>query len=250
MRIAQISDAHLRPEGVLLQGVADTADALRRAVAAINALGVDAVVFTGDLADEGLEAEYRLGRTVLAGLDAPLLALAGNHDDPVRFRAAFGASDWVVDAGPLRLIGFDVTVAGAHHGMAGPARLEWLAAAIGSDRPVLVFQHQPPFESGITALDAYRCFGDAGLGALLARHGQVQGLFCGHVHRFMQRRFGGTVAMTAPSLSPAIMLRLDAGAAGASCGEPAGFLLHDWRAGALLTHFVPLGDFAGPWEFF
>lgn len=250
MLIAQISDAHIRPEGVLLQGVVDPALALRAAVAAVNALRVDAVVFTGDLTEEGLAAEYDRARDILAGLDAPLFALAGNHDDAGRFAGAIGPLNWVQKVGPLRLVGFDVTVPGAHHGAVDAARLGWLAEALAEDRPTLVFQHQPPFETGIAALDAYRCFGEAGLAAVIAGAPQVQGLFCGHVHRFMQRRFGGTVAVTAPSLSPAIALRLEPGAAGASRAEPPALLLHHWRGGGLTTHLQPLGDFAGPWEFF
>ena len=55
MLIAQISDVHLKPEGVLAYGVADTATALARAVKHINTLNPrpDLVLTTGDLVDEG-----------------------------------------------------------------------------------------------------------------------------------------------------------------------------------------------------
>ena len=60
MLIAQISDFHLKPEGVLAYRVAETASALRRAVEHINHLQPmpDAVLITGDLVDEGAFESY------------------------------------------------------------------------------------------------------------------------------------------------------------------------------------------------
>ena len=61
MIIAQITDFHVRPRGVMAYGGIDTNAMLRRAVAAIAALdpAPDCVLATGDLADCGLPAEYR-----------------------------------------------------------------------------------------------------------------------------------------------------------------------------------------------
>ena len=61
MIIAQITDLHVRPRGVLAYGSVDTNAMLRRAVAAIAALdpAPDGVIASGDLADCGLEDEYR-----------------------------------------------------------------------------------------------------------------------------------------------------------------------------------------------
>ena len=57
MLIAQISDFHLKPEGVLAYHVAETASALRLAVEHINHLQPmpDAVLITGDLEQAALE---------------------------------------------------------------------------------------------------------------------------------------------------------------------------------------------------
>ncbi|WP_245518220.1 hypothetical protein [Azorhizobium sp. AG788] len=118
-------------------------------------------------------------------------------------------------------------------------------------RPTLVMMHQPPFESGIGYIDAYNCRGGARLAAILARHRQVERLVCGHIHRFMQLRFGGTLLVTAPSTTTAIALRLAAGARPASYVEPPALLLHDWREGTgLITHHVPIGTFPGPYPFY
>lgn len=74
---------------------------------------------------------------------------------------------------------------------------------------------------------------------------------CGHIHRFLQARFGGTLLVTAPSTATAIALRLAAGAEPASYIEPPAFLLHHWKPDTgLITHWVPIGGFPGPLAFF
>jgi hypothetical protein len=78
----------------------------------------------------------------------------------------------------------------------------------------------------------------------------VERLLCGHVHRFMLRRFGGTIACTAPSTTSAIALAFDQEAQAASHAEPPAFLLHHWRPGVgLVSHLIPIGRFLGPYDF-
>ena len=71
MLIAQLSDLHVRPEGVLYQGVVDSNAMLAAAVKHVNALPTrpDLVLLTGDLVDKGTPEEYAagLGRTVELG---------------------------------------------------------------------------------------------------------------------------------------------------------------------------------------
>ena len=110
--------------------------------------------------------------------------------------------------------------------------------------------HQPPFKSGIPYMDAYLCRGGERLAGVVARHSQVERIVCGHVHRFMQVRFGGTMLCTAPSTTTSIDLQLRPDARPQSHIEPPAFLLHHWQPGTgLVTHFVPIGAFAGPFPF-
>ncbi|MGY6632514.1 MAG: hypothetical protein ACXIU8_02055 [Alkalilacustris sp.] len=59
MRIAQITDSHIGPEGHLYQGRIDTGRALSAAVAALNALEPkpDIVLFTDHLVENGTAAD-------------------------------------------------------------------------------------------------------------------------------------------------------------------------------------------------
>jgi hypothetical protein len=52
---------------------------------------------------------------------------------------------------------------------------------------------------------------------------------CGHLHRHITRRFGGTIAMTAPGPAHQVALDLDPQAASRFRMEPPGYLLHWWH---------------------
>lgn len=261
--IAQISDPHLRPRGELYQGVMDSNAALARSVDQINRMSPlpDVVLLTGDVVDEGMPAEYAVARDILGRLKAPLLVIPGNHDEREAFRVAFrdqaylptkGPLHYVADAGAARIIALDVTVPGEHHGLFDEAAETWLALVLQAEpaRPTLLMMHQPPLVTGVPYLDAYRCFGKTRMEALIARHPQVARVLCGHVHRLMQQSFGGSLLCTAPSLATAIALRTGAEAEPASFLDPPGFLLHHVpEAGPVLTHFIPVGVFPGPYDF-
>jgi Icc protein len=262
--IAQISDPHVRPPGMLYKGVVDANAALAAAVRQINALDPlpDLVLLTGDVTEDGEPAAYDAARGILAALRPRLLVIPGNHDDRTAFRAAFydhrhlpaqGPLHYVDEAcGPMRVAALDVTVPGAHHGETDAAGLRWLEQVLASapDRPTIVMMHQPPLCTGVPYLDKYRCFGAERLAEVVSRFPAVERVLCGHVHRLMQMRFAGTLLCTAPSTATAIALRPCADAAPASFIEPPGFLLHHWQVGSgMVTHSVPIGTFPGPFPF-
>ncbi|ONG45574.1 phosphodiesterase [Pseudoroseomonas deserti] len=260
MWIAQISDPHLRPEGVFYNGVVDPAAALALAVQQINRLTPrpDLVLLTGDVAETGTAEEYALARKLLGRLEMPCLAIPGNHDLREPFRDAFAGTprqgplhDAAGQFGAVRVVALDVTVPGQHHGEADAASLAWLRATLAEEpgRPTVVMLHQPPIDSGIPYLDAYNCRGAGALESVIRDFPCVERVLCGHVHRTMLQRFAGTLLCTAPSLGTAIALRPYPEAEAASYLEPPGFLLHHWDGKTMLTHAVPLGVFPGPYGF-
>ena len=264
MIIAQLSDPHLRPKGVLYQGTVDSNAMFAAAIAHLNGLfpRPDLVLVSGDIADEGTPAEYETAREVLFAIRQPLIVIPGNHDEREAFRRAFVDFDRLTDSGPLhvvagefgpvRILGLDITVPGLHHGDFDDDAAAWLEKQLAAapERPTIVMMHQPPFASGIPYLDDYWCRNGERLAALIARYPNVERVACGHVHRFMQVRFGGSLLCTAPSTTTAIALRLHADAEPASYLEPPAFLLHHWKPDTgLVTHLVPIGTFAGPFDF-
>ena len=94
VHIAQISDLHIKPPGSLAYGRVDTAAALERCVAALNAFRPrpDFVVISGDLADTPTAEEYQYLKRLLAPLELPFAGIPGNHDSRELMRAAFPAA--------------------------------------------------------------------------------------------------------------------------------------------------------------
>ena len=265
MLIAHLSDSHLRPPGILYQGIVDSNAMFAAAVRHLNPLhpAPDLVLFSGDLVDEGTDEAYAAARTALSSIRQPLLAIPGNHDDRGRFRASFpeqvhpsaeGALHLAVgNLGPVRIVGLDVTVPGEHHGDMDDDACAWLQSTLAEQpsRPTIVMMHHPPFESGIAYIDAYRCRRGHRVAEIVGRHPNVELILCGHIHRVMQLRFGGTMLMTAPSTTTAIALRLAPEAEPASFVEPPAMLLHHWKQDrGLVSHLVPIGSFPGPFPFF
>jgi Icc protein len=262
MLLAQISDLHVRPIGMLYKGVVDSNRMLADAIEHLNSLDPrpDLVLITGDVVDEGLDAEYAALRQLLEKLALPCLLMPGNHDDRERLARSFpehgylpaaGPKHYIVDSPPLRLVALDTTVPGSHHGEVDEAGLAWLAEALEGARgaPTLVMMHHPPIACGIPYLDKYMCRRPERIAAVIGRFTHVERVLCGHVHRPIQQRWAGTLLCTCPSTATQIALRLTADAAPASYREPPACLLHWWRDGVMLTHTSYIGRFEGPYPF-
>ena len=137
---------------------------------------------------------------------------------------------------------------------ATPARLAWLERTLaeGAGRPTVLVMHHPPFATGIAHMDAIGLLeGAAELGALVARHPEIERVLCGHVHRAIEARWHGTIASVAPSTAHQVRLDLSPKGASAFVMEPPGFQLHLWRDGlGIVSHTAAIGRFAGPYPFF
>jgi len=263
MLIAQLTDTHLRQEGQLLYDRIDTAAYLEQAVSHVLKLDPrpDVVILSGDLVEGGKPEEYARLRRLLAPLPMPVYVIPGNHDAREALRAAFadkgyfpasGYLQYVVEGGPVRLIGLDTLVEGKGHGEMCAERLDWLDSRLAeSDEPTVVFMHHPPFDTGVTFFDGHKLnVGAARLADIVRRHSQVERVMCGHVHRPIQVRFAGTIGSTAPSTAHQAMLDLRPGAPLSMMMEPPAIALHQWRPGAgLVTHISYTGQFDGPKPF-
>jgi len=265
MLICQISDLHIKTPGALSYRVVDTAASLRRCVAQVLALPQrpDIVVATGDLTDFGRPEEYAHLRELLAPLPMPVYLMPGNHDDRDALRQAFpdhgylreteGFIQYAIDAPPLRLLALDTVIPMASGGALDAARLAWLEARLAEapTRPTVILMHHAPFPTGIGHMDRIGLADPRPLEAIVRRHPAIERILCGHLHRLIHVRFGGTIASTCPSPAHQVVLDLAPDAANAFTLEPPGFQLHLWNDQAgLVSHTAFIGRFEGPYPFF
>lgn len=207
----------------------------------------DAVVVTGDIASTPTDDEYAEARDILAGLDAPLYPVPGNHDDPAGLLAHFdtpgGESSYAVALGPIRLVALDSTRPDGDGGRLDPARLDWLEATLAADpaTPTLLAMHHPPLVSGMPTMDAIGIDADErrALEEVLGRHAQVQVIACGHVHRAMIGRLGPATVLAIPSTDMQLALDLAPGEL-RFVREPPCFAVHILVDGRIVSHIQPV----------
>ncbi len=265
MILLHLSDLHVRPSGKPAYRVVEASHLAERALRAVRAFRPlpDAVVISGDLTDNGLEAEYRelrrLLRRYLVGLKVYLIP--GNHDRRENFRAALAEFpgvtadpsfvQYVVDDLPVRLVMLDSVVPGAGHGELCAARLAWLDARLAEapERPTFVVLHHPPMLSGLPTYDSINLHTTPQLGAVLARHPQVERILCGHHHRSMTGRLGNVIVSAAPSVAHHGAFELDDDH-GRFTFEPAGYHVHlRTPDGGITSHLLFVEQYPGPFPY-
>lgn len=254
MIVAQISDLHIAVAGYLAYERFDTASCVSRCIEHIRRLSPqpDVVLATGDLVDSGRGEEYRRLRKVLAPLDIPVFLIPGNHDDRAALCTEFrdhaylpsggGPTCYAVEDYPVRLLALDTLVPGEKGGALGDHQLDWFERQLAAapQRPTLVFLHHPPFRTGIPRMDDIGLDGvSAGrLGQIVSRHGQIELVTAGHLHRGLQARWHGTTASVCPSAAFQFRLNLEPANLEPAPNEPPAFQLHCWNGNEIVTHTV------------
>ena len=265
MIIAQITDMHIRPSGMLAYDRVSTNGMLADAVSHLATLKPrpDVVIATGDLSDGGLEEEYALLRDLLAALEMPVFLIPGNHDDRAALARAFPDHDYlprdggflhyVIEDYPVRLVGLDTVVPGEAGGDMCKERLAWFQRQLDQPkpRPTVVFMHHPPFATGVRHMDEIGLKGADAFAEIVARHPEIERIVCGHLHRPIQMRWHGTLVSTAPSTAHQVVLDLRHDAPAVFNMEPPACQLHLWDAAqGIVSHTSYIGRFEGPYPFF
>lgn len=209
----------------------------------------DAVLISGDLADNGADAEYEQVRDLLRQLDVPVYVLPGNHDDRDTLRRHFdlpgsiGAPvQYAVDLGPLRLVLIDSTRPGEDRGELDAERLAWLDAELAAapDQVTMLAMHHPPLVTGSTEWDAIGLpAGDRrALGKIVQRHPQVRRIVAGHVHRTIVADLDGRAVLAAPSTYVQARLNFSSDEI-ELVDESSGYAVHALIEGEITSHVQP-----------
>ena len=203
--LLHLSDTHLLAGNRPLGGRFDTAANLTRTLEAAEAIGIrpDAIVFTGDLTDLGEPEAYEALREavepVAARLGAPVVWVAGNHDERPAMRSALLGQDQsqqpitgVWDLGGLRLVALDSSVPGWHHGDLDTAQLEWLRGVLAAPAPLgtILALHHPPLPSHVPLFDILE-LRDQGRFAEVVAGSDVRAILAGHLHYSTSGTFAG-----------------------------------------------------------
>ena len=247
MLLAQLTDTHILEPGSNDDHLLDNGARLAAAVERLNQETVPprAVLATGDLTDHGTEAEMAMLLGLLAPIDAPILAVPGNHDVRETFRTAFdlpwAADDnlsWAVDVDDLRIIGLDTIVPGSHAGLFDDDRRAWLTAALdeADDRRVLIAMHHAPFLSGIGWMDRTALEGREAFAEVVSGRSNVERIVCGHLHRPQVATVAGVTTSVGISTAQHIELDLAPGAPVGVLCDPGGYHLHHDNGGTWVSH--------------
>ena len=203
--IAHVSDTHLLGGGRPLYGQVDTIEHLARAMAQLERSSAKprAIVFTGDLADLGEPDAYERLKEIVepaaARMGAQLVWVMGNHDERIEYsRQLFdeeseAPQDRVYDVDGLRIISFDTTVPGYHHGEITDDQLDWLADVLASPAKhgsILAIHHPPIPTPMLEAMGMLELRDQPRLAEVL-RGSDVRTILAGHLHYSTHSTFAG-----------------------------------------------------------
>ena len=203
--IAHISDTHLLAGGRPLYGKVNTIEHLGQALAQLerSTAKPQAIVFTGDLADLGEPDAYLRLREIVEPaakrMNAQVIWVMGNHDErPDYSRLLFdeetdAPQDRVYDIDGLRIISFDTTVPGYHHGEVTDDQLDWLADVLASParHGTLLAVHHPPIPTPLLEAMGMLELQHQSRLADVIRGTDVRAILAGHLHYSTHSTFAG-----------------------------------------------------------
>ena len=192
--VLQISDTHLR-DVPHTPADNDPDASLLATIDAIRDVRADLVLLTGDLADDGSQAALLRLHAVVDDLAAPVLAVAGNHDDLDNVRSVFGTVD-TIEVGRWRVMGVESIIPGQDH---GSVDVEQLTARLDrlDDRPTLLGGARPASPRRPSTGTWGWCSATAADDGCDRPH--VRAIVGGHLHEVFDRHEGDVQIYGGPS---------------------------------------------------
>lgn len=164
---------------------------------------ISGLILGGDLVDDESIAGYQWLARQLQATGLPVLAVAGNHDQP-RHMATYLQAATVhgsLYCNGWHLLGLCTHWPGHKGGQLGQQQLTRLADQLAQDHsPTLLCLHHPPIDVNSTWLDAIGLQDRQPLIELLQAYPQVKALLCGHAHQACQGQINnGTPVWITPA---------------------------------------------------
>lgn len=230
-RILHLSDTHVAASGTDMDGVDAIAALERLLLDARHVPGLDLVVVSGDVADDGSAAGCRAVLERVGAFAAergiPHIYSTGNHDARIPFRDVLGSGHLNSDGTDrgelldpdaelcaavsfvdgLRIISLDSLVPGHTHGILDQsqlARLSQVLASPAEDGTVLVFHH-PPLHLGSVPYVARVVLQNIADLEQVVRGTDVRVILTGHLHF----QASGFLVGVPVWVTPGIVTRID-----------------------------------------
>jgi len=209
LRILHLSDTHLFGDGRLHYGIVDTLAGLDRVLArAASLTGVDLVVVSGDLSEDGTPESYRKLKGTLdpwaAERGAVVVYAMGNHDLAEGFEEVLGERETVTTVRGFRVVTLDSSVPQAGYGRLDESRLEWLGDVLStpSEHGTVVVLHHPPVPPTTVLFEPLRLI-DAVPLLEVCSDGDVRLILSGHFHHGLVTEAGeaGIPVVVAPAVA-------------------------------------------------
>ncbi len=214
LRIIQITDLHLK--GRRSDGLdwctgcqsLNTTDTLQTVLddIQVNEPWFDALVVTGDIAQDGEALAYERFTHLLGREGAPVYCIPGNHDDKRLMRHALDGETVSMPRHVVRngwlLLFLDSCCSHSDKGKISAIQLAWIeamAARLPTHHAVL-FMHHHPVPVGSQWLDTHHGMinGEAALESL-TKLPQLKAVVFGHIHQQLDDRYGHLRLLGTPS---------------------------------------------------
>jgi 3',5'-cyclic AMP phosphodiesterase CpdA len=230
-RVLHLSDPHVTATGTDMDGV-DAVASLERILYDVRHVpGLDLVVVSGDIADDGSSAGYAAVRERVGAFAASHgirhIYSTGNHDDRTNFRDVLGSGHLGPDGrdvgklldeagetraavsslGGFRVVTLDSLVPGKGHGLVDADQLAWLSALLATpavDGTILVFHHPPLRLASLPYVEEV-VLQNIGELADVVRGTDVRVILTGHLHL----QASGFLADVPVWVTPGVVTRID-----------------------------------------
>lgn len=216
-----MTDQHVVEPGKTLYGL-DTHAATRQLIARIHQedVALSGLICLGDLADTVLNPDrmtatagheaYQHAQELFSELELPIMALAGNHDDPEIMEQYFPNKWQSSDDGVcvstcmgVDLIGIDVRTGPEPTGYASPQCLKALDSALAKSTQAILFSHYPLFTLDNKRIDnELSTLNRAQLSEIINRYrSKIHSAFHGHLHLWISTIQSKIISYGVPSSS-------------------------------------------------
>lgn len=207
--LLHITDTHLfaDPNGEL-KGIA-TRDSLKAVTAAACKThpNSNAVILGGDLSQDQSKDAYRSIARVMLECDAPVHAIAGNHDDPEEMESSLNPTvRFKKGSTSLRMAGWQILLldtqdAGKVSGRISEADLEKLDALMSEERELhqLIVMHHHPVPVGSVWMDKIMITNSDAFWQVADQYDSLRGVLFGHVHQEFDDMRGNVRLLGSPS---------------------------------------------------